>query len=172
MGHKARFYWPYMQEEIHYFIANKCRFIQHKNPEPPFPPKAPMNSITTTALFEMEFIDFLHLEKSQRGFEYILLIVDHFTIKKQQQINNLFLHREMICKAREKKMILLVWTLWKKHLVKQKLRNQCLQIRSCLQIQSRIMPLLRAPMARQYSTVLLLELSIWISHQITAHRNF
>ena len=32
---RSRFYWPYMQEEIEYFIANKCRCIQQKKPQPP-----------------------------------------------------------------------------------------------------------------------------------------
>ena len=61
---RSRFYWPYMQEEIEYFIANKCRCIQQKKPQTS--PRAPMENITTTAPFEMVSIDFLHLEKSQR----------------------------------------------------------------------------------------------------------
>ena len=54
---RSRFYWPYMQEEIEYFSANQCRCIQQKKPQ--IPPEAPMESITTTAPFEMVTIDFL-----------------------------------------------------------------------------------------------------------------
>ena len=74
---RSRFYWPRMQQDITYFITNKCGCIRHKKPSTSV--RAPMESITTTAPFEMVSIDFLHLEKSQRGFEYILLVVDHFT---------------------------------------------------------------------------------------------
>ena len=37
--------------------------------------RAPLQPIVTTA----PFVDFLHLEKSSGGYEYILVIVDHFT---------------------------------------------------------------------------------------------
>ena len=77
--HLARqsFYWPWMQSDIKNFIGNRCQCIKQRRPV--FHTRDPLKPIVTTAPFEMVSIDFLHLEKSSGGYEYILVIVDHFT---------------------------------------------------------------------------------------------
>ena len=72
-----RFYWPYMPRDIQHFILNEC--VCRKQRRPKVFPKAPLQHLTSTAPFELISIDFVHLEKSKGGCEYILVVVDHFT---------------------------------------------------------------------------------------------
>ena len=65
---KMRFYWPYMQRDIQHYVTNECACLKQRRPK--VRPKAP---------FELISIDFVHLEKSKGGYEYILVVVDHFT---------------------------------------------------------------------------------------------
>ena len=74
---RERFYWPQMKKDIEDFIQHKCSCLKQKRPN--LPNRDPLQPIVTTAPFELVSIDFLHLERSSGGYEYILLIVDHFT---------------------------------------------------------------------------------------------
>ena len=74
---RERFFWPYMRKDINHFIHQVCRCVVQKNPNRQ--DRAPLKPIVTTAPFQLISVDFLHLEQSSGGFEYILLIVDHFT---------------------------------------------------------------------------------------------
>jgi len=74
---RERFYWPHMQSEIVHYIGHVCQCFK-RNP-PTLKIRAPLQPITTTAPFELIAIDFLHLEKSSGGYEYILVVMDHFT---------------------------------------------------------------------------------------------
>lgn len=74
---RDRFYWPKMQKDVEHYVQNLCRCIKQKAPR--FKNRAPLQPIITSSPFELVSIDFVHLEKSNGGYEYILVIIDHFT---------------------------------------------------------------------------------------------
>lgn len=74
---RDRFFWPYMQQDIEHYVSRVCTCLKQKTPCRET--RAPLKSIVTTQPFELVSIDFLHLDKCKGGYEYILVIVDHFT---------------------------------------------------------------------------------------------
>lgn len=72
-----RFYWPGMDEDITRFIRNKCPCLKDKKPT--VTRRAELKPIETTQPFELVAIDYVHLERSKGGYEYLLVLVDHFT---------------------------------------------------------------------------------------------
>ena len=60
-----------------FFIGNVCRCLKQRAPVTKT--RVPLQPIMTTSPFELVSIDFVHLEKSRGGYEYILVIVDQFT---------------------------------------------------------------------------------------------
>uniref|UniRef100_A0A8C1W1S2 ribonuclease H n=1 Tax=Cyprinus carpio TaxID=7962 RepID=A0A8C1W1S2_CYPCA len=69
--------WPHMKKEVEEYITKKCPCIKAKKPVTHV--RAPMGSITSSSPMELVCIDYLHLEQSQGGYEYILVVIDHFT---------------------------------------------------------------------------------------------
>ena len=74
---KTRVYWPGMESDITNFINKNCLCLMQKKPH--VQQKAALHSIITTMPMELVTIDFLKVEKGMGGYEYILVLVDHFT---------------------------------------------------------------------------------------------
>lgn len=74
---RDRFFWPQMQKDVEHYVLRACPCIKQKKPCREV--QAPLKSIKTTYPFELVSIDFLHLDKCKGGYEYILVVIDHFT---------------------------------------------------------------------------------------------
>ncbi|XP_078798076.1 uncharacterized protein LOC111946953 isoform X1 [Oryzias latipes] len=74
---RERFYWANMQKDVTHYITKVCSCLKNKRPNRPT--RAPLTNIITTYPFELVSVDFLHLERCKGGYEYILVLMDHFT---------------------------------------------------------------------------------------------
>jgi len=74
---RQRFYWPKMQKDIEFYVRKQCKCIRSKKPNRE--DRAPLVPIISTYPFEIISIDYLHLDRSRGGFEYVLIVCDHFT---------------------------------------------------------------------------------------------
>lgn len=65
-----------MHWDVEYFLTKVCKYVKKK---PCTQTCTPLTPILTTYAFELVSIDFLYLDKSKHGYEYILVVMDHFT---------------------------------------------------------------------------------------------
>ena len=63
---RERVYWPFMSRDIAHYVSYVCSCL--KNQYPNVHRKAPLKPISTTCLFELVSIDYLHLEHSSGGY--------------------------------------------------------------------------------------------------------
>ncbi|KAI8519781.1 hypothetical protein Bbelb_030380 [Branchiostoma belcheri] len=74
---ERRFYWPNMHADIASWVKTCKRCVLRKTPAKATP--APLVPIKTTYPLELVAMDYLTVDKSSSGYEYILVIIDHYT---------------------------------------------------------------------------------------------
>ena len=66
---RKRFYWPNKRRDIENFIHHTCCCLKQRRPN--LTTREPLQPIITAAPFQLVSIDFVHLERSSGGYEYI-----------------------------------------------------------------------------------------------------
>ena len=66
-----------MYHDIEHFVTKVCSCLKQRRPS--FITRELRQSIALSSPFDVVSIDFLHLEQSSSGYEYVLVIMDHFT---------------------------------------------------------------------------------------------
>ena len=74
---RDRFYWPQMSKDIAHFVRNVCTCL--KDNRRTLNRTAALLPFKSSYPFELVSMDYVNLEKSKGGYEYILVVVDHFT---------------------------------------------------------------------------------------------
>lgn len=74
---QQRFYWPGMAKTLKDNIQKRCRCIVDRKPA--IQEKAPLKPVIAQYPFEIVAIDYMKLDKCKGGFEYALVVTDHFT---------------------------------------------------------------------------------------------
>ena len=74
---KSRFYWPLMDDEIKHFVTQICPCVKIKKLH--IMKAVTMQSISTPEPLEIISMDFLYLDKSNGGYQYLLVVTDLFT---------------------------------------------------------------------------------------------
>ena len=74
---RQRFYWPKMLSDIKHYIKNKCRCMVNKAPNTY--EKAALVPIKAQYPFQMVSIDYTQMDKCKNGYQYALVVTDHFT---------------------------------------------------------------------------------------------
>ena len=74
---QERFYWPYLINDIEHYVKNVCQCLKQKKPNRE--QRAALVNIRSSEPFELVSVDYVHLDRSKGGYEYLLVLVDHFT---------------------------------------------------------------------------------------------
>ena len=66
-----------MRTDITHYVNNVCHCLKQRKPTTHT--RTPLQTINSTAPFHLVSLDFVHLEPSSGGYQYILVIMDHYT---------------------------------------------------------------------------------------------